>query len=363
MRFYERLEIKDILAYLKLLDNPADEIALRRIINTPPRGIGHATVERIAELASRSGAPLFEALREAAGGSLLAAGPKAKIAGFVELLEGFKKLVATVSLSELASRVIQETGYATRLKGERSDEATDRLANLQELLAALEEFEVANEERTLSAFLEQVALISDLERGEKGVASVTLMTLHAAKGLEFPVVFMIGMEERLFPHLRALDDPDQMEEERRLCYVGMTRARERLFLANARRRRIFGQEQYNPPSRFIADIPREFLDLEEEPVLGTWGLGKSVPAMPAAHNLAAVFTAESEPEPEFDNEVRVVPDDTDGVALGMRVRHGKFGVGTIRKIEGGGDEQKVIVWFSSVGPKKLMVRFAGLERV
>ncbi len=372
MRFYERLEIKDILAYLKVLDNPADEIALRRIINTPPRGIGHATVDRIAELASRRGSPLFDALREAAGGSLLAAGPKAKIAGFVELLEGFKKLVETVSLSELASRVIQETGYATRLKEERSDEATDRLANLQELLAALEEFEVTNEERTLSAFLEQVALISDLERGEKGEDSVTLMTLHAAKGLEFPVVFMIGMEERLFPHVRALDDPDQMEEERRLCYVGMTRARERLFLANARRRRIFGQDQYNSPSRFIADIPREYLDLEEEPGLGTWnrgpgtgdwGLGKSVPSTPSSHNLAAVFAAESEPAPEFANEVRVVPDETDGVALGMRVRHGKFGVGTIRKIEGGGDEQKVIVWFNSVGPKKLMVRFAGLERV
>ena len=354
MRFYERLEIKDILAYLKVLDNPADEVALKRIINTPPRGIGHATVDKIAEFASRNGMPFFEALREAGKGSLLAPGPKGKIAGFVQLLEGFKGIAGSVSLAELASRVIQETGYSARLKEDRSDEANDRLANLQELLAALEEFEVTNEERTLSAFLEQVALISDLERGGEGNASVTLMTLHSAKGLEFPVVFMIGMEERLFPHVRALDDSEQMEEERRLCYVGMTRARERLVLTNARRRRIFGQDQYNSPSRFIADIPREFLDVEE-----VFQPGFNFGNEPSRHNLASVFATEIEPE---SNEVRVVPDEPAGVCIGMRVRHGKFGVGTVRKIEGGGDEQKVIVWFNSVGPKKLLVRFAGLER-
>jgi DNA helicase-2/ATP-dependent DNA helicase PcrA len=179
-------------------------------------------------------------------------------------MEGFAADLAAGSLAELASRIIRESGYAQRLKEERSDEADERLANLQELVSALEEFERTSEERTLSAFLEQVALISDLERGEQGQDSVTLMTLHSAKGLEYPVVFMIGMEERLFPHVRALDDPAQMEEERRLCYVGMTRARERLFLSNARRRRIFGQDQHNPPSRFIRDIPREFLDIEDE---------------------------------------------------------------------------------------------------
>jgi DNA helicase II / ATP-dependent DNA helicase PcrA len=371
MRFYERLEIKDILAYLKVLDNPADEVALKRIINTPPRGIGHATIDRITEMAARRGVSFFDALREAAGGNQLATGPKGKIAGFVLLMEGFREIVDTVSLAALASRIIQETGYATRLQEDRSDEANDRLANLQELLAALEEFETTNEERTLSAFLEQVALISDLERGEEGKASVTLMTLHSAKGLEYPVVFMIGMEERLCPHVRALEDPAQMEEERRLCYVGMTRARERLFLTNARRRRIFGQDQYNSPSRFLGDIPREFLDIQEESQTG-FGFGNSMNEArrtwneePATqpHNLATVFAAENEPEPEFSNEVRVVPDETDEVYIGMQVRHGKFGVGTIRKIEGRGNEQKVIVWFNSVGPKKLLVRFAGLERV
>jgi DNA helicase-2/ATP-dependent DNA helicase PcrA len=205
---------------------------------------------------------------------------------------------------------------------------------------------------------------------------------------------MTGMEERLFPHVRALEDRDQMEEERRLCYVGMTRARERLFLTNARRRRIFGQDQYNQPSRFIADVPRDFLDLEEEfqPALGFGQRERSREQerhysgvrrqesevrsqkseerltpdsvsgeKPARHNLAAVF--EMEYEQELGNEVRVVPDEAEGVAIGMRVRHAKFGTGTIRKIEGNGDAQKVIVWFNTVGPKKLLVRFAGLERV
>jgi DNA helicase-2/ATP-dependent DNA helicase PcrA len=369
MRFYERMEIKDILAYLKLLVNPADEVALRRIINTPPRGIGYATVDKVAGIAAPRGLTLYGALGEAARGSQLAAGPKGKVAGFVRLMEGFAKDVAAGSLAELASRIIRETGYAQRLQEERSDEADERLANLQELISALEEFERTSEERSLSAFLEQVALISDLERGEQGQDSITLMTLHSAKGLEYPVVFMIGMEERLFPHVRSLDDPAQMEEERRLCYVGMTRARERLFLSNARRRRIFGQDQHNPPSRFIRDIPREFLDIEDEYqpgfLFGGFRSGGQEPEtgmpVPSPHSLAAVFDLQA--EAAHDNEVRIVPDESDEVHIGMRVRHGKFGVGTVRKIEGVGNEQKVIVWFNSIGPKKLLVRFAGLERV
>lgn len=370
MRFYARQEIKDILAYLKVLINPADEIALKRIINTPARGIGHATVDKISDLAQRQGILFYDALREAAGSGLLGPGPRGKIAGFVALLEGFESMVETSSLKDLASRVILETGYAVKLQEERSEEAQDRLANLQELLSALEEFERVSEERTLAAFLEQVALISDLEQEGKGRESATLMTLHAAKGLEFPLVFMIGMEERLFPHARSLEDPEQMEEERRLCYVGMTRAQERLCLTNARRRRIFGQEQYNPPCRFLADIPRELLDMEDEGYQSGFGFDKGrgeepgarAEEKPARHNLAAVF--EMELEPEFADEVRVVPDEAEGeIYPGMKVRHGKFGVGAIRKIEGSGNEQKVIVWFNTVGPKKLLVRFAGLERV
>jgi DNA helicase-2/ATP-dependent DNA helicase PcrA len=375
MRFYERLEIKDILAYLRVLDNPADEVSLKRIINVPPRGIGHATIDRINESAQREGLTFHDALLRAATGGLLTAGPKAKVAEFVRLLETFRSYVATMPLAELSSRIIQESGYAAKLQEERSEEAQDRLANLQELLVAMEEFDRTSEEKGLPAFLEQVALVSDLERSEAGRESATLMTLHAAKGLEFPVVFLVGLEERLFPHVRSLDDPEAMEEERRLCYVGMTRARERLFLSNARRRRIFGQDQYNAPSRFIEDIPRELVDLEGEmgsgfgarsserrgPGAGNWQSGKAEST--TGHNLASVFARGAADEPLLANEVEVVPEESEGIVLGMRVRHAKFGVGTVRKIEGRGDDQKVIVWFASVGPKKLLVRFAGLERV
>ena len=263
VRFYARLEVKDILAYLKVIDNPADEVSFKRIINVPLRGIGHATVDRISDLAASGGITFAEALNQAATGNYLAAGPRGKIAGFVALIERFRELAAELPLSGLAATILEETGYEAKLKQERTDEAEDRLSNLRELLTAMEEFERGSEERTLSAFLERVALVSDIEREGTGKESVTLMTLHSAKGLEFPLVFMIGMEEKLFPHVRSLSDPEQMEEERRLCYVGMTRARERLFLLNARRRHIFGQEQLNPPCRFLADIPAELLDEEE----------------------------------------------------------------------------------------------------
>jgi DNA helicase-2/ATP-dependent DNA helicase PcrA len=378
MRFYERMEIKDILAYLKVLDNPADEVALKRIINTPARGIGLATVDRIADLARQKGIILYDALQLAATGGLLATGPRGKVAGFAAMMDEFRRRAANLPLAELASALIRETGYGQKLEEERTDEARERLENLQELLNALAEFDATSAEKGLSPFLEQVALVSDLERNDEGREAATLMTLHAAKGLEFPVVFIMGVEERVFPHVRSLDDPEQMEEERRLCYVGMTRARERLTLTNARRRRIFGQEQYNLPSRFIDDIPRELLDIEEQALgSGLWASGQDPGEGRRAkgeghgadgatgHNLAAVFAGGMADDGCVDNEVQVIPDEEpgEGLWIGMKVRHGSFGVGTVRKIEGEGDNQKVIVWFNSVGPKKLLVRFAGLERV
>ena len=361
MRFYERMEVKDILAYLKVIDNPADEISIKRIINVPPRGIGHATIDRVGEIAAAQGMVYYDALRAAADSNILSTGPRSKVASFVRMIDELRALSDSLPLAELTSKIIIDTGYSARLKEERTAEAADRLANLEELLVAMEEFARGGAEAGLSQFLEQVALVSDLERSDTGRDSATLMTLHSAKGLEFPLVFMIGMEEKLFPHVRSLEDPEQMEEERRLCYVGMTRARERLFLTNARRRRIFGQDQFNQPSRFISDVPKELLE-SEEMTTGTreWGSVSISPASrPAGHNLASVFASE-----ELRTvEVEMVPDDSeDGVHIGMKVRHAKFGVGTVRKIEGFGDSQKVIVWFGSVGPKKLLVRFAGLER-
>ncbi|MDD2337632.1 MAG: UvrD-helicase domain-containing protein [Geobacteraceae bacterium] len=369
MRFYERMEIKDILAYLKSLDNPADEVSLKRIINTPPRGIGGATFDKVADLAVSQNIPFIQALREASTGNLLSKGPRTKLADFVALMDGFAALGDTLALPELAALTIKESGYDARLKEERTEEAKDRLDNLRELLAALDDFERTGEEKGLSSFLEQVALISDMGRGNRNRDSVTLMTLHAAKGLEFPLVFMTGMEERLFPHVRALDDPEQMEEERRLCYVGMTRAREQLYLTNARRRHFYGQEQFNSPSRFLEDIPKELLEVQGDSQAGFgWGNSPTRSDRGAKNGWDEVVeysrtqvhnpAAESFP----DNEVQVIPEG-DEIFIGMRVRHAKFGPGTIRKIEGTGDNAKVIVWFESAGPKKLLLRFAGLERI
>ncbi|HXE94911.1 MAG TPA: UvrD-helicase domain-containing protein [Dongiaceae bacterium] len=379
VRFYSRMEVKDILAYLRVLDNPADEVSLKRIINVPARGIGTTTVDKLSARAARQGNSFYDAMQDAAEDGLLAAGARGKVAAFAAMLERFRNMTGDHKLADLARTVMQESGYLERLKNSRDEEDAERLENLEQLLAAIEEFSEKSPDAGLSEFLEQVSLVSDLEQGEAGQSSVTLMTLHAAKGLEFRAVFMIGMEERLFPHVRSLDDLDGMEEERRLCYVGMTRARERLYLLNARRRYLFGQEQCNPPSRFLKDIPTELLENGGSPSPYPYPQGRGDSFYPrlqapegpsgeggqrlgegdgAVHNLSAIAGA-------FSEEIEIVPEppeEHDGVFIGMKVRHGKFGVGTVRKIEGEGEGQKVIVWFNSVGPKKLMLRFAGLER-
>ena len=376
VRFYARLEIKDILAYLRVLDNPADDVSLMRIINVPPRGIGTTTVDRIAMEAGKNQAGFYSTMKDPAVGATLGTGPRGKVAAFISMMEKFREESVNWPLQELARNIMEESGYLARLKVSSDEDDAERIENLGQLLTAIQEFAEKNSEAGLSEFLEQVSLVSDLEQGEQGKPSVTLMTLHAAKGLEFRAVFMIGMEERLFPHIRSLDDMDGMEEERRLCYVGMTRARERLYMLNARRRYLFGQEQSNQPSRFLKDIPPELLceeggaDLlgQNRFRLGSegdrsrsfpeQGPRENKPNYEAGHNLAKISAA-------FD-DVEIVPeppDENEGIYLGMKVRHAKFGVGTIRKIEGSGEAQKVIVWFSSVGPKKLMLRFAGLERV
>jgi len=373
VRFYSRLEVKDILAYLRVLDNPADEVSLKRIINVPARGIGNSTVDKISAQAFRSGGTFFDALQHATRDGLLSASPRGKITSFVAMLGGFFESIASSTLAELTQIIMQESGYLDRLKNSRDPDDAERLENLDQLLAAIKEFSDKDPGAGLSEFLEQVSLVSDLEQGEAGQPSVTLMTLHAAKGLEFKAVFMIGMEERLFPHVRSLDDLDGMEEERRLCYVGMTRARELLYLLNARRRYLFGQEQQNKASRFLKYIPLELLDdgdnkgsrsgeaLPHPEFRYNQSTDRATqqvaPTEAATHNLASAVS--------YCDDIETIPEpseEQDGVYIGMKVRHGKFGVGTIRKVEGKDEGQKVIVWFSSVGPKKLMLRFAGLER-
>ena len=354
LKFYSRMEIKDILAYLRIISNPADSVSARRIINVPARGIGTVTVNTIAPFEADAGGCLPACRRALERGALKGAAAS-KVAAFADLIDDFTKRAGETPYPQLTAELIEETGYGPQLRAEKTEEARNRMDNLQQLLAGMEEH--FGSEGTLDEYLEQVALITDIDSYDQSLDRVTLMTLHAAKGLEFPVVFMVGMEEDLFPHSRSASGRDELEEERRLCYVGMTRAMEKLYLTHARRRRIFGDYQFNPPSRFLGEIPEALLD---HPPAAS-GLHK-----PASHNLASLF---DQAEPDFsdedpfldDDEVRIVPDAEEGLRIGLQVRHIKFGIGTVRRIEGEGDNQKVTVYFNRIGPKKLLVKFAGLE--
>ena len=370
VKFYARMEIKDVIAYLRLLVNPADGVSGRRIINVPARGIGATSVERIVAFEEEAGG-FLPACRLAAERGALKGKAAKSLASFVAMMDEAGAQLGETSYPELTKELIENSGYGAMLReeaqgamteGERSD-ARNRLENLEQLLAGMEEH--MGNEASLQDYLESVALITDLDAYDPSLDRVTLMTLHAAKGLEFPVVFMTGMEEGLFPHSRTVEEGEDIEEERRLCYVGMTRAMEKLFLTHARQRRIYGSFQFNPPSRFLGEIPEHLLDqIAAPPKSGLQQTGN--------HNLASVFEAlgqqeeagGEEPlfeEEDFEEPVRMVPDAEEGVKIGMHVRHPRFGLGTIRRIEGTGDSQKVTVWFNTIGPKKLLLKFAGLE--
>lgn len=339
VKFFARAEVKDVLAYLRLLLNPADSIAAKRIVNTPARGIGATTVERIATLEEEAGG-FLPACGLAVARGVLKTQALDKVRAFVALMDGLRAAVDAVPFPELAARIVADSGYGEMLREDTSDTGKDRVQNLEQLLAGMAEQAAAG--KTLQEYLEEVALVTDLDAYDTGADRVTLMTLHAAKGLEFPVVFMTAMEEGLFPHARVADD--DIEEERRLCYVGMTRAMQRLHLTHARRRRVFGDAQFNPRSRFVDEIPPNLLhELRAQRTVLTG------PSLKPVH---------AEPE---DNDVRVVYDGEDGLRVGARVRHAAFGVGVVRALEGSGESRKATVTFQSVGVKKLLLKFAGLQ--
>ena len=261
LKFFVRKEIKDILAYLRVVINPSDSISLKRIINVPARGIGNATIEKVEAYAKSGGINLVEAIKIGVLSS--------KLEAFYNILKKLETIVTTDSASEVIERALEITGYLEMLKKEGTDEAEDRIENLKELITAAEEYEErgthpvdGSGDKGIAGFLDQAALISDADAISDSSGSVSLMTLHISKGLEFPVVFISGMEGRIFPHIKSIDSEKEMEEERRLCYVGITRAKERLFLTNAEKRRIYGQKMYNPPSEFIDDIPEELISQE-----------------------------------------------------------------------------------------------------
>ena len=348
VRFYDRAEVKDALAYLRVLVNPADSAAVRRILNRPARGIGKTSLERAAAFAERAGVPLLEGLRGfAASDEGRRVAPR--IRGFLELLSALAAEVLAARPAEAIARVLDRSGYLAQLEREGGPEAEARIENLRELVAAAEDFDretgdAGDPDRSeLEAFLDSVSLVSDLDGYDRGEDCVSLMTAHSAKGLEYPVVFLVGMEEGIFPHSGSLRDDAGIEEERRLCYVGMTRAMQRLTLTSAAERMRFGSRTYGARSRFLKEIPGEVLER----------VGGRRRAGPRASR---------EPGPSLDYSYsQEAPDQAEGVAPGLRVRHPSFGTGTVIAVSGSGPSQKLRIRFERAGVKTLVVKYANLE--
>jgi len=348
-RFYDREEIRDILAYLRLLHNPADSVSLKRIINKPTRGIGKTTLDRLEQAAGERDISLLEAARQAEAIPQLAARAQNFVVQFVRLIDELRGMMKDSSLTDLAEAVIEQSGYRKALEQESTVQSRGRLENIQELLSATREYEEGAEEPIVAGFLENAALLTTADMAEAGVEAVPLMTLHSAKGLEFPVVFLVGMEEALFPLARAAfsDNPMELEEERRLCYVGFTRAEQRLFLTSAEYRTIYGSTNRTMPSRFIQDIPDELIE-PMGPVAPrniTWESANTTPS-PAAQQILDDAGAG---EPPF--------------RAGDKVRHPSFGRGMVVSVNGTGGDMVITVAFPAKGIKKLDPEYANLEKL
>lgn len=361
LRFYDRKEIKDVIAYLRVLHNPADDVSLKRIINVPARGIGDTTIERLEDVARDMGISLYETLSMDL--PVLSPNTKKRLNEFYALMERMRRDAAEITLTDIVRRVIHDTGYIDALEQEKSIESRIRIENIDELLTATEDFSEQNRDASLAAFLDQVSLITDMDQQASrdakkgGMEAVTLMTLHNAKGLEFPIVFMTGMEEGLFPHSRSIENEDDLEEERRLCYVGMTRAKERLFITHAEERRLYGYPQRNPVSRFVDDIPREIIELSD-------GHGNDTIYRKRMSWSSDVFPEGRQMQYATKQTIdRPEPCEGSGYYKGAVVKHQKFGIGTVQKTEGAGDDLKICVSFPGHGVKILAVKYANLEKI
>ena len=380
VRFYERKEIKDALAYLKLIINPHDDVSLRRVINVPTRGVGKGVMDSLQAIdpdAVRADAPpllaaglqevtsarsLWAKLVYAVEEARLTPRAVASLRGFRDLIAGLAEVARREPLSVAIGKMLDQSGYLNDLREENSEEANERLENLMELVSAAREYETREAEASLGGFVDRLSLLSeaDEESGNRE-ARVWLMTMHAAKGLEFPMVVIAGLEEGLFPHSRSSEDEEELEEERRLCYVGMTRAQTQLVLTSAARRRVFGEYQSTEPSRFLDEIPSELVE-------------RMTPAhAPSGSFLHSHYEFRTNPYGgrkgrggRFrENETAYAYESEDqsavGMRAGMRVRHPQFGVGNIVAVEEHNDDLKVTVRFNAVGVKKLLAKYAKLE--
>ncbi|MGW0961076.1 DNA helicase PcrA [Streptomyces gelaticus] len=373
VRFYERKEVRDILAYLRVLANPEDTVPLRRILNVPKRGIGDRAEAMIDALSLREKITFPQALRRVDEAYGMAARSANAVKRFNTLMEELRTVVESgAGPAVVLEAVLERTGYLAELQASTDPQDETRIENLQELAAVALEFEqergAADEEGagtaagtgTLAEFLEKVALVADSDQipdeDEDGSGVITLMTLHTAKGLEFPVVFLTGMEDGVFPHMRALGQVKELEEERRLAYVGITRARERLYLTRAAMRSAWGQPSYNPPSRFLEEIPDQHLEWKRTGPM-------AAPAGPTAGITSSLSSSRSRSGPSGFATRRTSDKPTITLAVGDRVTHDQFGLGTVTAVEGVGDQAKATVDFGDERPKKLLLRYAPVEKL
>ena len=354
-RFYDRAEVKDALAYLRALRNPADTESLLRIVNTPARGIGRATIERVLAAAEEAGTTFWDALVRGLG--FLSAAAAKRVSEFVALMQDLGRTLSGDSVAQPLASLLERTGYLRALEAENTVEAEARLENLRELLAAVEEFERQNrdtretgdEARDLvDLFLEQVTLLSEADAVDSASDRVPLMTVHVAKGLEFKRVFVVGLEEGIFPHFASLEDPAAIEEERRLCYVAMTRAMERLTLCNATLRRLHGSVRYNPPSRFLAEIPDELIT------------GRRLRSTAARPVPSGPPRTESGPRIDYSDS-QLSHDEVPELRPEQRVEHPIFGAGRIMEVVGAGDAAKATIRFDRAGVKVIKVKYGQLR--
>lgn len=357
VNFYARKEIKDLLAYLKTVDNARDDLAVRRIINVPKRGIGATTLTRVQDYAVSMGMSFYDALKEANAISTLGRAA-AKVEPFVTFIQTLRSKAEYLSPSELLKDIIESTGYVKELEAEGTEEAEARIENIDELITKVVSYEEENEEPTLSGFLEEVALVADIDSVDGDDNQVLLMTLHSAKGLEFPFVYLAGMEDGMFPSYMTItsNDPTEIEEERRLCYVGITRAMRDLTLTCAQQRMIRGETQYNKVSRFIKEIPRELVELgrefqEKKPM--------DIPMPTSFRQMKQAFK-----QPAFvPKQFEVKKADGLDYTVGDTVKHIKFGTGVVTAIVEGGRDYEVTVNFDKVGVKKMFASFAKLKKI
>lgn len=357
VNFYARKEIKDLLAYLKTVDNAKDDLAVRRIINVPKRGIGATTLSRVQDYASERGMGFYDALREAE--QIPSIGRAAvKVEPFVTFIQTLRSKQEFLSPSELLKDIIESTGYVEELRNEGTDEAEARIENIDELITKVVSYEEENEAPTLSGFLEEVALVADIDSVDGDDNQVLLMTLHSAKGLEFPYVYLAGMEDGIFPSYMTItaDDPTEIEEERRLCYVGITRAMKELTLSCAQQRMIRGETQYNKVSRFIKEIPRELVELGREfPEKKL----KEIPMPTSYQQMKQAFKQPAFIPKQFEVKKAQGLD----YVVGDTVKHIKFGAGVVTDITEGGRDYEVTVNFDKVGVKKMFASFAKLKKI